>query len=78
MEWGFPPLRAGRAPQASRHSNWAEAMLGVVGGGAVRLTSVAVAARFGEGGLGPVGGRCWLEQAPTAHAKPTPPASRRS
>lgn len=51
----------------------------------VRLASVApVAARFGEGGLGPVADAetesiCGLlEQAPTVDAKPTLPASQSS
>jgi hypothetical protein len=93
MECSLPPVRAGRAPQASRHSSRAEVILGAVGAGAVgadsglvvTLASVAaVAARFGEGGLGPVADaetesvRGLLEQAPTVDAKPTLPASQSS
>jgi hypothetical protein len=93
MEWSLPPGRAGRAPQASRHSNRAEVVLGAGGAEAVgpddglvvRLALVApVAARFGEGGLEPVADaetepiRGSLEQAPTVDAKPTLPASQSS
>jgi hypothetical protein len=94
MEWSLPPERAGRAPQASRHSNRAEVVLGAggrevmgPGGGlVVRLAPVAdVAGGFGvEGGLGPVAGaetesiRVSLEQALTMDATPALPASRSS
>jgi hypothetical protein len=89
MEWGFPPARAGRAPQASRQSNCADVMLGAFGAGAVGPDSglgsvVPVAARFGDGGIGPVAGaetesiRGLLEQAPTVDAKPMLPASQSS
>lgn len=44
MVWGLPPARAGRAPQASRHSMAVEAAVSGTGGAAVA----------GEGG-GPVG-----------------------
>lgn len=92
MEWSLPRERAGRAPQASRHSNGAEAVLGAGGGElvgpgnglVVRLAPVAdVAGGFGvEGGLGPVAGagtvsiRVLLEHALTMAATPAPPASR--
>ena len=79
MVWGLPPGRAGRAPQASRHSNSAEVV-------AIRLALVLdVGAGVGiGGGFGP-----WadaetestgvlLEQALTMDAKPTLPASRSS
>jgi hypothetical protein len=94
MEWSLPPERAGRAPQASRHSNRAEVVLGARGrevmgpdgGLIVRLAPVAdVAAGFVvEGGLGPIAEaetksiRALLEQALTIDAKPTLPASRSS
>ena len=90
MEWDLPPARAGRAPQASRHSNRAELVLGAsgrevedtAGGLVVMLAAVAdVAAGFGaEGGFGVVAGsvRALLAQAPTIDAKPTLPASRSS
>ncbi len=87
MVWGLPPGRAGRAPQASRQSNRAEVALGAGwrdGGLVVGLESVAdVAAGFEvEVCLGPVSDAdpesilVLLEQAPTADAKPTLPASR--
>ena len=81
--------RAGCAPQASRHSNRADVVLGAggaegigpAGGIAVRLAPVADAAG-GAGvhcGLAPVSDaesiRVVLEQAPSMDAKPTLPAS---
>jgi hypothetical protein len=94
MEWTLPPGRAGRAPQASRHSSTAEVVLGtgerdVIGAGGglvVRLIPVAVVAA----GVGVVSGlepfadaepesiRAFLEQAPTNDTRPTAPASRSS
>jgi hypothetical protein len=91
MVWYLPPGRAGRAPQASRHSSWA----GVVfeaGGGEVTVSAGAVVVRLalvGNGALGPgVDGGFGLvagtgvelttapfEQAPTVAAKPTLPAN---
>src|SRR6516162_5589644 len=94
MVWGLPPERAGRAPQASRHSNRAELVVGAAGGEVmgpsggpvVRAAPVAeVAAGFGvEGGLRPVADaetasvRGSVEQAPSTVAAPTLPASRSS
>ena len=94
MVWRLPPERAGRAPQASRHSNRGEVVLGAGGrevrgprgGLVIRLAPLAdVAAGFGvEGGLGPVADaetasiRALLEQALIIDAKPTLPASRSS
>lgn len=75
MEWSLPPGRAGRAPQASRHSNSAEVVLGVA-------PVANVAAGFGvEGGVGPVADAetepvcVLLEQALTTDATLTLPAS---
>ena len=75
MVWRLPPERAGRAPQASRHSNSAEVV-------AVRLALVVdVAAGLGaERGVGPVSDaetewiRVLVEQALTMDATPTLPA----
>ncbi len=94
MEWGLPPERAGCAPQASRHSSRAEAVLevgerevmGTGDGLVVWLAPVAdVAAGFGvEGGLVPVADaeteptRALVEQALIIDARPTLPASRSS
>ena len=94
MEWSLPPGRAGRAPQASRHSNKAGLVLGAGGreilgpgdGLSLRLAPVAdVATGLGlEGGLEPVADadtesiRVLLEQALTMDTKPTLPASRSS
>jgi hypothetical protein len=94
MECSLPPERAGRAPQASRHSNTAEVAIGAAGveaigpdgGIIVRPASVGpVAAGFGlEGGLGLVvcaeseSMTVLCEQAQTVAAKPTPPASQSS
>jgi hypothetical protein len=94
MEWSLPPERAGRAPQAFRHSNSAELGLGASGregmgpggGLVVRLAPFAdVAAAFGvEGGLGPVADAetksvcVLLEQALTMDAKLTLLTSRSS
>jgi hypothetical protein len=76
MVWRFPPERAGRAPQASRHSNSAElvavrfALIGEVGGGA-----------GAESDLGPVSEseaefiRVVVEEAATMDATPALPAS---
>lgn len=60
MVWRFPPERAGRAPQASRHSNNAEVV-------AVRLTLVVDVAAGGgaEGGLPPI-----RDPSPTLPATP--------
>lgn len=79
MVWRFPPERAGRAPQASRHSNNAEVVV-------VRLTLVVDVAEGGaaEGGLAPASdsetesARVVLEQAPIMDATPTPPATPNS
>lgn len=66
MVWRLPPERAGRAPQASRHSNSAElaavrlALVGDVGGGAEA-----------EGRVSDV----VLEQPPTRDAAPALPAT---
>ena len=62
MVWRFPPERAGRAPQASRHSNNAEVV-------AVRPTVVVDVADIGgaEGGMAPI-----------MDATPTPPANPKS
>ncbi|WP_231127329.1 hypothetical protein [Mycobacterium colombiense] len=76
MVWRFPPERAGRAPQASRHSNSAEVV-------AVRLALiVGVGAGVGaEGGVAPFSEseaefiRVGLEQAATMDATPALPAS---
>jgi len=89
MVWAFPPGRAGRAPQASRHSNRAGVALAaeVMGPGCelvVRLAPVAdVAAGFDvEVWPGPAfeadteSVRVLLEHAPTTDAKPMLPASR--
>jgi hypothetical protein len=91
MVWRLPPERAGPAPQASRHSNSAELVLGARGGEVmgpaglvVRPAPVAdVAAGFGvESNLWPVAEvetesiRALLGQALTIDAKPTLPASR--
>jgi hypothetical protein len=94
MVWGLPPGWAGRAPQASRHSNSAEVaggsggpeIMGPGGGLVVRLAPVAdVTAGFGgDCGLGPVADAepestgGLLEQAPTVDAKPTLPVSQSS
>jgi len=93
MVCGLPPERAGRAPQASRHSKSAEvAGVGgreVVGSGAALVVWPApvadVAAGFGvAGGVGPVADAetepvcALLEQALTTDATLTPPASRSS
>lgn len=94
MVWALPPGRAGRAPQASRHSNSAEVVLGaggrdVLGSGGglvVRLAPLAVvAAGFGvDGGRGAVADAeteficALLEQALTIDAKLMLPASRSS
>jgi hypothetical protein len=75
MVWGLPPERAGRAPQASRHSNSADVVV-------ARLAPlVDVAAGFGaEGVVGPISDaetesiRVVLEQALTIAATPTLPA----
>jgi hypothetical protein len=82
MVWDFPPERAGRAPQASRHSNGAEAawreVVGPGGGLVVRSAPVA------DGCLGPLSDadaetiRGAVEHAPTTDAKPTAPARRSS
>lgn len=76
MVWRFPPERAGRAPQASRHSNSAEvaavrlALIVDVGGGAEA-----------KGGFGWVSDteaesiRVALEQPPTRDAAPAPAAT---
>ena len=93
-ECSLPPERAGRAPQASRHSNKAGLVLRAGGreisgpgdGFSVRLAPVAeVATGLGlEGGLEPVADadtesiRVLLEQALTMDTKPTLPASRSS
>jgi hypothetical protein len=60
MVWRLPPERAGRAPQASRHRNGAEAV-------AVRLTLVVdVAEGSGaEGRLAPI-----MDATPTLPATP--------
>ena len=60
MVWRLPPGRAGRAPQASRHSNNAEVV-------AVRLTLVVDVAEGGgvEGGLAPI-----TDATPTLPATP--------
>lgn len=76
MVWRFPPERAGRAPQASRHSSSAEVVV-------VRLALVVdvTAGLRSEGGVGPVcdaeteSVRVVLEQALTMDATPTLPAS---
>ncbi|MDT5255273.1 MAG: hypothetical protein QOD10_353 [Mycobacterium sp.] len=76
MVWGLPPERAGRAPQASRHSNSADVVV-------ARLVPVVDgAAGFGaEGVVGPISGAetesilVVLEQALTMDATPTLPAS---
>ena len=76
MVWRFPPERAGRAPQASRHSNSVEVA-------AVRLALVVEVAVGGgaESGLRPVSEseaefiRVVLEQAATMDATPALPAS---
>lgn len=81
MEWSLPPGRAGRAPQASRHSNSGELVLGA--GGREVVADVAAGSGI-EGGLGPVADaetdaiRALFEQALTNDAKPTLPASRSS
>lgn len=79
MVWRFPPERAGRAPQASRHNNGAEVA-------AVRRALIVdVAGGAGtEGGFGRVSDAeaefVWvaLEQLPTRDATPAPPASASS
>ena len=76
MVWRFPPERAGRAPQASRHSNNAEVV-------AVRFALVVEVGAGGgaESGLGPVSEseaefmRVVLEHAATMDATPALPAS---
>jgi hypothetical protein len=74
MVWRFPPERAGRAPQASRHSNSAELV-------AVRLALIVEVGGAGaEGGLEPVSEseaefiRVVLEEAATMDATPALPA----
>lgn len=71
MVWRFPPERAGRAPQASRHSNSAEVV-------AVRRALFVDVA----GGAGADGGvpdsDVALEQLLTRDATPAPPASASS
>lgn len=62
MVWRLPPERAGRAPQASRHSNRAEVV-------AVRLTLVVDVAE-GSGAKGRL--------APIMDATPTLPATPNS
>jgi hypothetical protein len=59
MVWGLPPERAGRAPQASRHSNSADVVV------ARRAVVLAEAESI----------RVVLEQALTMAVTPTPPAS---
>lgn len=87
MVWRLPPERGGRAPQASRHSNCDELVVGASGREvmgpaalAVRLAPVAdVAAGFGvEGALEAEPIRVLVEQALTIDTKPTLPASRSS
>lgn len=76
MVWRFPPERAGRAPQASRHSNSAEVA-------AVRLALIAGVGGGVEakGGFVRVSGaeaefiRVALEQPPTRDATPALPAT---
>lgn len=72
MVWRFPPERAGRAPQASRHSNTAEVV-------AARLALIAeVGTGAGvEGGVAPVSDGA-VEQPPTRDAAPALPASASS
>jgi hypothetical protein len=76
MVWRLPPERAGRAPQASRHSESAEVV-------AVRLALVVdvAAGPATEGDVGPASDaetesiRVLLGQALTMDATPTLPAS---
>jgi hypothetical protein len=75
MVWRFPPERAGRAPQASRHSNSVEVVV-------VRLALVVdVTAGLVAEGVGPVLDAetepvpVVPEQALTIDATPTLPAS---
>lgn len=72
MVWRFPPERAGRAPQASRHSNSAEVA-------AVRLALIVgvggeVEAEGGFGRDSEADSEVALEQPPTRDATPALPA----
>jgi len=91
MVWYLPPGRAGRAPQASRHSSRAEVVFEAGGGEAMVSAGVVVArlALVGNGAVGPgvddgfglIAGSgaelttALFEQALTVVAKPTPPAN---
>lgn len=71
MVWCLPPGRAGRAPQASRHSNRGEVALGASGPEVIGASGPAVTPA-------PVAEPAFGEQALTIDAKPTLPANRSS
>jgi hypothetical protein len=77
MVWCFPPVRAGPAPQASRHNRGAEAAIGVgVGEGGEVVADAGEAADLGVGVESvPEVTAVRSVQAPTVAARPTLPAS---
>ncbi|WP_308218680.1 hypothetical protein [Mycobacterium colombiense] len=68
MVWRLPPERAGRAPQASRHSNNAEAA-------AVRLAPMVAGGAATEPVCDAGAESVRVAQAPTRDATPAPPAT---
>jgi len=82
MVWGLPPERAGRAPQASRHSKRVEVALGaggreVIGSGGGPAVVLAAGAAVAAGLVGLVLADLVtdFEHALTMAAAPAPPAS---
>ena len=76
MVWYLPPGRAGRAPQASRHSSRAEVF--EAGKGEEKVSAGVVVVRLalaGNGTVGPGVTPALFEQALTVVAKPTLPAN---
>lgn len=76
MVWYLPPGRAGRAPQASRHSSSAEVF--EAGRGEAKVSAGVVVVRValvGNGAVGPGVTTALFEQALTVVAKPTLPAN---